>query len=173
MRETNGQPGPLSQSRAPPGGWTRYDRRMSENSGGSGFFGFINILEGLTVVPKIIMFVGLLALIAGFFSGPFSVLSNVKIASGAALMSASLGWRDWENGRWSNPNPPYEGHWDFVRCIRGLIFFVAAAWLFHVAYQISARPHERTPNVEQSGRPARQLKDRTPIRRAMGNAQTL
>ncbi|SRR5216683_1367648 len=72
---------------------------MAEGPSGSGFFGFIDILKGLPVVPKIIMFVGLLALIAGFFSGPFALFHNPKISAGAALMLASLSWRDWERSR--------------------------------------------------------------------------
>ena len=88
---------------------------MAEGPSGSGFFGFIDILKGLPVVPKIIMFVGLLALIAGFFSGPFALFHNPKISVGTGLMLASLSWRDLEHSRWHNPSPPYEGHWDFAR----------------------------------------------------------
>jgi len=79
---------------------------MKSESASGGIFGFINILHGLPVVPKIIMFVGLMALIAGFFSGAFSVFRNPKISAGIALMCGSLGWREWGWSRWHNPGPP-------------------------------------------------------------------
>jgi hypothetical protein len=107
---------------------------MAEGPSGSGFFGFIDILKGLPVVPKIIMFVGLLALIAGFFSGPFALFHNSKISVGTGLMLASLSWRDWEQTRWHNPSPPYEGHWDFARIFWGLVFGGFAVWMFRVCY---------------------------------------
>jgi len=107
---------------------------MAEGPSGSGFFGFVDILKGLPVVPEIIMFVGLLALIAGFFSGPFALFHNPKISAGAALMLASLSWRDWERSRWHNPGPPYEGHWDFGRIFWGLVFGGFAVWMFRVCY---------------------------------------
>jgi hypothetical protein len=106
---------------------------MTEGSG-SGFFGFIDILKGLPVVPKIIMFVGLLALIAGFFSGPFSLFHNPKISAGIALMLSAISWRDWERSRWHNPGPPYEGHWDFGRAFAGLVFAALAVWMFRICY---------------------------------------
>src|SRR4029077_8702363 len=98
---------------------------MKESSG-SVFFGFINVLHGLPVVPKIIMFVGLLALIGGFFSGPFALFHNPKISSGVAMMSSSLAWRVGERSRWHNPGPPYEGHWDFGRVFWALVFSALA-----------------------------------------------
>lgn len=106
---------------------------MAEGPSG-GFFGFINILEGLPVVPKIIMFVGLMALIAGFFSGSFSLFHNAKISAGVGLMVGSLGWREWEWVRWHNPNPPYEAHWDFGKFFKGLLFFGVAATMFRFCY---------------------------------------
>lgn len=112
---------------------------MAKGLGGSGFFGFIDILHGLPVVPKIIMFVGLMALIAGFFSGAFSLFSNAKIATGVALMSASLGWRDWSHTVWHSSGPPYRAHLDFGRAFKGLLFFSAAAWLFRIAYLASLK----------------------------------
>ena len=56
---------------------------MTERNGG--FFGYIDILHICTVAPRIIMFVGLLALILGFFSF-FSLFHNPKIPAGVALM---------------------------------------------------------------------------------------
>ena len=96
--------------------------------------GFINILRGLQVVPKIIMFVGLFALISGFVSGSLALFHNPKISAGVALMFASLSWRDWEQARWCDPNPPYKGHWEFGRVFWGLIFSVPAAYLFRMCY---------------------------------------
>src|SRR6266446_2607301 len=97
---------------------------------GGGFFGFIDILKGLSVVPKIIMFFGVVAVTAGFFSGAFSLLHNPKISSGVGLMLASLGWRDWEQVRWSNPNPPYEYHWDLGKLMKGLFYYALSTGMF-------------------------------------------
>lgn len=107
---------------------------MTNGPSGNGFFGFINILHGLPVVSKIIMFVGLMALIAGFFSGPFAFFHNPRISAGTGLMFASLAWRDWEQSRWQNPGPPYEGHWDFGRVFWALTFSGFACWLFRVCF---------------------------------------
>jgi len=111
-----------------------WDSGMTEVPSGSGFFGFNDILKGLSVVPRIIMFVGLLALTSGFFTGPFGLFRNPKIAAGVALMLASLSWRDWEMSRWHNPGPPYEGHWDFGHMFRALLFGAFAVWMFRVCY---------------------------------------
>jgi hypothetical protein len=107
---------------------------MAEGPSGSGLFGFTDILKGLPVVPRIIMFIGLLALTAGFFSGEFSLFHNPKISAGIALMSASLSWRDWERSRWHNSGPPYEGHWNFGRVFWGLIFAAFSVWMFRICY---------------------------------------
>lgn len=110
---------------------------MANDSGGSGFFGFIDILKGLPVVPKIIMFVGLLILIAEVFSGQFALFHNARIPGGLGVMLTSLSWRDWEQCRWHNPGPPYEGHWDFKHIVWGLFFGVLAVWMFRVCYLAS------------------------------------
>lgn len=102
-----------------------------------GYFGFIDILKGLPVVPKIIMFVGLLTLIFGIFSGQFALFHNPKISAGLGLMLMSLSWRDWERSRWHNPGPPYEGHWDFATVFWGLFFGALAVWMFCVCYLAS------------------------------------
>jgi len=103
---------------------------MSDGPNGTGFFGFIDILDGLPVIPKIIMFLGVVAVIAGFFSGAFSLIRNVKISSGVALMFLSLGWRAWEDVRWSHPSPPYKRHlasylgdYFTLLCVRGCSTF--------------------------------------------------
>jgi len=103
-------------------------------TGSSGYFGFIDILKGLPVVPKIIMFVGLVALITGFVSGPFALFHNPKISAGIALMFASLSWRDWEQARWHNSSPPYDGHWEFGRVFWGLVFAGLAVCMFRICY---------------------------------------
>jgi hypothetical protein len=91
---------------------------MADDHGG--FFGFIDILKGFTVIPKIIMFLGVVAVLSGFFSGAFSLLHNVKISGGVALMLAALAWREWENARWTHPSPPYSDHWDFGKLLSGV-----------------------------------------------------
>jgi hypothetical protein len=103
-------------------------------SGPSWNFGFIDILKGLPVVPKIIMFVGLLVLIIGFFSGPFALFHNPRISAGIALMAASLSWRAWERSRWHTPAIPHEGHWDFKHVFWGLVFAAFAAWMSRICY---------------------------------------
>ena len=105
--------------------------------GGAGSFGFIDILKGLPVVPKIIMFVGLSALIAGFFSGPFALFHNPKISAGVALMLSSLSWRDWARSRSHDFGPPYKGHWNFGRVTWGLVFGALAIWMFRMCYLIA------------------------------------
>ena len=100
----------------------------------SNFFGFIDILKGLPVVPKIIMFVGIVILLFGLFVGPFAFFHNPRISVGIGLMWASLSWREWEESRWQNPGPPYEVHWNFGRVFGGLVFGGLAAWLFRICY---------------------------------------
>ena len=108
----------------------------TDSSDRGGFFGFIDVLHGLPVIPKIIMFLALLALISGFFSGPFSVVRNVKISAGIALAFCSLGWRAWEDARWSSP-APYEEHWDFGKLFAGAVWFGIAACFFVLTYRAS------------------------------------
>jgi hypothetical protein len=101
----------------------------------SGFFGFIDILKGLSVIPKIIMFLGIVAVLSGFFSGAFSLFHNIRISGGVALMLMALGWREWEHARWTNPGPPYEHHWDFGKVFSGLFWYALSAGMFYVAYR--------------------------------------
>ena len=112
----------------------RMRHAMAESS--SGFFGFIDILKGLPVVPKIIMFVGLVALITGFASGPFELFHNPKISVGVGLMFTALSWRDWECSKWHDPGPPYRGHWDFVRVFRAFVFGGIAVWVFRASHLV-------------------------------------
>jgi hypothetical protein len=107
---------------------------VAQGPSGSGWFGFINVIKGLPVVPRIIMFVGLLALVSGFFSGTFALFHNPRISAGVALMVSSLAWRDWKFSRWHNPGPPHEGHWDFGHLLRALVFSSIAIWMFRVSY---------------------------------------
>ncbi|HEX6544756.1 MAG TPA: hypothetical protein VF023_00525 [Bryobacteraceae bacterium] len=109
----------------------------TDNSDRGGFFGFIDVLHGLPVIPKIIMFLALLALISGFFSGPFSVVRNAKISAGIGLFFGSLGWRAWEDARWTHPSPPHKRHWDFHKTLAGLLWFGIAAFLFVLTYRAS------------------------------------
>src|SRR5271170_2259167 len=110
---------------------------MSEGSGPGAPFGFIDILRGLPIVPKIIMFVGLMALIAGFFSGKFSLTQNPKISLGAGLVSASLGWREWQRvpSRISKPN--HRSPWNFRPLVKGLLYMGVATVLFRLCYLAS------------------------------------
>jgi hypothetical protein len=110
---------------------------MSEGPVPGGFFGFIDILHGLPIVPKIIMFIGLMALIAGFLSGRFSLIQNPKISAGAGLMIAALGWREWERvpSRISRPN--HRSRWNFGPLVKGVLYMGVAAVLFWRCYLVS------------------------------------
>lgn len=106
-------------------------------SDSGGIFGFIDILKRLPVLPKIIMYVGLLILILGILSPPFSLLRNPKIAAGAGTMVAAVGVLHGKNMRWSDPSPPYPRHWDFVSVIKAAVYFGISAVLFRIAYLAS------------------------------------
>lgn len=111
---------------------------MAKGQPSGGFFGFIDILHGLPVVPKIIMFVGLMALISGFFPGTFSLCQNPKVRIGAGLIFASLGWRDWErvSSRISGPHQKPRPNW--VPLVKGLLFMGMAAVLFWYCHLASS-----------------------------------
>ena len=83
------------------------------------------------------MFVGLLALILGFFSGPFSLFHNPKISAGVALMLSSLSWREWERSTWHDSSPPYKTHLEFKPIFWAIIFAAFAVWMFKICYLAS------------------------------------
>src|ERR1700730_5356796 len=102
---------------------------MENVTGGPHPFGFIDILKGLPVVPKIIMYVGLALFFIGVFSGPFALFHNPKMSSGVGLMFSSLSWRKFEDSIGHHPSPPYQIYLDFGNAFWGLGFGAVGAWM--------------------------------------------
>src|SRR5882724_3239292 len=102
---------------------------MAHAGGGPNPFGFIDILKGLPVVPKIIMYAGLVLFFIGVLSGPFALFHNPKMSSGVALMFSSLSWRNFERTICHDPSPPYKMFLDFGNAFWGLVFGAVAAWI--------------------------------------------
>lgn len=106
---------------------------MGEGSG-SGFWGFIDIVEGFHGVPKILIFLGLTIFITGFLSGPFSLFHNQKMSAGACLICFGFGWKEWGEIRLHDPSPPYKPFWDFSSVFKALLWYSLAVWLLYLCY---------------------------------------
>jgi len=80
-----------------------------------------------SVVPKIIMLVGLVLQFAGLFGAPFPLLRN-PFWTGLGLMMAAFMWEEWENV--IGPHAPYARTYDGWSFFRGLLFLAVAIGCF-------------------------------------------
>jgi hypothetical protein len=97
---------------------------------------FINVLAALSVIPTIIMLVGLVFQFAGLFGASFSLLQS-PFWTGLGLTMAALMWREWENVIGYEPHAPYAQTYDGWSFFRGLLWLAVAIGSFILASRAS------------------------------------
>jgi hypothetical protein len=85
-----------------------------------------------SVVPRIIMLVGLVLQVARLFGAPVPLLRNPFWTGLGLTMSASM-WEEWENVIGYEPHAPYARTHDGWSFLSGLLFLAVAIGCFSLA----------------------------------------